>query len=44
MGSVWSAWLIGTCFVGWDLYDLDPVHNYYAPVKKDLDDLDRDLS
>ena len=36
--------MICTCFAGWDLYDLDLVHNFYVSVKKDLDDLDRDLS
>ena len=36
--------MICTCFAGWDLYDLGPVHNCYVSVKKDLDYLDRDLS
>ena len=36
--------LICTCFAWWDLYDLDLVHNFYVSVKKDLDNLDRDLS
>ena len=36
--------VICTCFAGWDLYDLDLEHNFYVSVKKDLDDLDRDLS
>ena len=36
--------MISTCFAGWGLYDLDLAHNFYVSVKKDLDDLDRDLS
>ena len=33
-----------SCFAGWDLYDLDLANNFYVYMKKDLDDLDRDLS
>ena len=36
--------MICTCFAGWDLHDLDTVHNFYVSVKKDLHDLGCDLS
>ena len=36
--------MICACFAGWDPYYLDIVHNFSVSVKKDLDDLDRDLS
>ena len=36
---------ICTCFAWWDLYDLDHKHNIsISSAKKDLDDLDHDLS
>ena len=36
--------MICTCFAGWDLYDLDLMHNFSISAKKDLDYLDHDLS
>ena len=36
--------MICTCFTGWDLCDLDLVHNFFNVCEKDIDDLDRDLS
>ena len=36
--------MIWTCFAGWDLYDLDLMHNFSISAKKDLDYLDHDLS
>ena len=36
--------MICACFAGWDLYDLDLMHNFSISAKKDLDYLDHDLS
>ena len=36
--------MICTCFTAWDLYDLDFMQNFSISAKRDLDDLDHDLS
>ena len=36
--------MICTCFAEEDLHDLDLMHNFSLSAKKDLDDLDHDLS
>ena len=44
LGGICMICMICTCFAGWDLYDLDFMHNFSISAKKDLDDLDHDLS
>ena len=44
LGEIRMICMMCTRFVGCDLCDLDLMHNFSIAAKKDLDDLDHDLS
>ena len=44
LGGIRMICMICTFVAGWDLYDLDLMHNFSISAKNDLDDLDHDLS